>query len=270
MTEDLPEHVRRNRAEWDAMAPEYAGWAPRAWAQDAPTWGMLGVSDEQIGALPSSVAGMDVIELGCGTAYFSAWLAKRGARPVGIDNSPNQLETARRMQQHFDIDFPLHLGNAEDLPFPDGAFDLAVSEYGASIWCDPYRWIPEAARVLRPGGQLVFLVNGLLAMLASSSQDTIDVQVDETLRRPLFGMHRFEWPDDDTVEFHLPHGQWIRLLRTNGFEIEQLIELAPPADSSATRPNVPITWARQWPAEEIWCVRKASSVGGMAISRNND
>ena len=41
------------------------------------------------------VAGKDVVELGCGTAYFSAWLAKRGARPIGVDVTPAQLESAR-------------------------------------------------------------------------------------------------------------------------------------------------------------------------------
>ena len=58
------------------------------------------------------------------------------------------------MQEQFGLQFPLHLGNAEETGFPDASFDLVVSEYGASIWCDPYRWIPEAARILRPGGNL--------------------------------------------------------------------------------------------------------------------
>ncbi len=256
-TEELAEHVQRNRTEWDIKAAEYAEWAPHAWAQEAPSWGQLRVPDSEIGALPVSVAGMDVIELGCGTAYFSAWLAKAGAIPVGIDNSPKQLETAHRMQAQFGITFPLYLGNAEALPFPEASFDLAISEYGASIWCDPYAWIPEAARVLRPGGQLVFLVNGLLAMLGTSPEDTIEVPISASLRRPLFGMHRFEWPDDDSVEFHLPHGEMIRLLRTNGFEVEQLIELQAPNGWPGTKsPVLSAEWARQWPAEEIWCARK--------------
>ena len=118
-TNDLPDHVQRNRVEWDNnWAAEYGEWAPRAWAQDAFTWGTYALPEADIGALPSSVDGMDVIELGCGTAYISAWLARMGARPVGIDNSPKQLETARAMQDQFDLHFPLHLGNAEDLPFP--------------------------------------------------------------------------------------------------------------------------------------------------------
>ncbi|CAN5563661.1 hypothetical protein BH24ACT15_BH24ACT15_35990 [soil metagenome] len=140
--EHLPEHAERNRRVWDAWAADSATWAPRAWASETVSWGQYSVPDAELGALPASVEGMDVIEVGCGTAYVSAWLARAGARPVGVDNSPAQLKTARKMQAQFGIDFPLHLGNAEDLPFPDASFDLVVSEYGASIWCDPYAWIP--------------------------------------------------------------------------------------------------------------------------------
>lgn len=43
------------------------------------------------------------------------------------------------------------------VPYPDASFDFAVSEYGAAMWADPYKWIPEATRLLRPGGHLVFL-----------------------------------------------------------------------------------------------------------------
>jgi ubiquinone/menaquinone biosynthesis C-methylase UbiE len=142
MAQDLPEHARKNRIVWDTWAAEYAAWAPQAWTQDAPTWGIFRVPDAELGVFPESMAGLDVIEMGCGTAYISAWLARRGAHPVGIDNSPAQLATARSMQQQFGLEFPLHLGNAEQTEFPDASFDLVVSEYGASIWCDPYRWIP--------------------------------------------------------------------------------------------------------------------------------
>ena len=103
--------------------------------------------------------GLDVVELGCGTAYWSAWLARRGARPVGIDITEAQLDTARRLQREHGLDFPLIRAGAESVPLPDGSFDLALSEYGASIWSDPYLWVPEAARLLRPSGRLVFLRN---------------------------------------------------------------------------------------------------------------
>jgi SAM-dependent methyltransferase len=200
--------------------------------------------------LPPSVDGLDVIELGCGTAYVSSWLARRGARPVGIDNSPAQLETARRLQAEFGVEFPLHLGNAEQTPFPDESFDLAISEYGASIWCDPYLWIPEAARILRPGGQLVFLVNGAILMLCAP--DPEDEPATDRLLRDYYGMHRFEWPDDPSVEFHLGYGDTIRLLRRCGFDVEDMIEVRPRADATTSHPYAPVEWARRWPAEEVW------------------
>ena len=148
MTEpELPEHVARNRVYWDEVnAPLYAAPGAQAWARQEITWGIFGVPEDELHALPADVAGMDVVELGCGTAYFGAWLARRGARVTGIDNSAEQLKTARRLQDEHDLHFPLIHGNAEDTGLPDASFDLAVSEYGAAIWADPYRWIPEAAR----------------------------------------------------------------------------------------------------------------------------
>jgi SAM-dependent methyltransferase len=198
-----------------------------------------------------ALAGLDCIELGCGTAYVSAWLARRGARPVGIDMSEAQLTTARKLQHEFDLEFPLLHGNAEEVPLPDASFDLAISEYGASIWCDPYRWIPEAARLLRPGGQLVFLVNGILAMLCDPDSETPQPPTDRLLR-PYFGMHRFEWGSDESVEFHLPHGAMIALLRANGFEVQELIEIRPPDGSTSRHPTSALEWAQRWPCEEIW------------------
>jgi SAM-dependent methyltransferase len=204
---------------------------------------------------PSDVTGLDVIELGCGTAYVSAWLARRGARPVGIDSSRAQLTTAKRFQDEFGLQFPLLHGNAEEVPAPDESFDLAISEYGASIWCDPYRWIPEAARLLRPRGQLSFLVNGALLMLSVPEEE--DLPATDRLQRPYFGMHRFEWPDDESVEFHLPHREMIALLRRCGFEVEGLLEIRPPDGSTTRYPFVTLEWAQRWPCEEVWKARKA-------------
>ncbi len=251
---ELPEHVRRNRESWDSWAHEYVEAAERNWATADATWGIWGVPETGLRMLPDDASGMDVIELGCGTAYVSAWLARRGARPVGIDNSEAQLETARRLQAAHGIDFPLHHGNAEDVPHPDASFDFAISEYGASIWCDPYLWIPEASRLLRPGGRLVFLANSVL--MALCVPDSESEPASDRLLRPQFGMHRFEWSDDDSVEFHLPHGEMISLLRANGFEVSELIEVRPPDGATTRYPFVSLEWARRWPCEEVWKVRK--------------
>jgi SAM-dependent methyltransferase len=255
---EMPDYVAQNRAAWDGFASDYAAPGRRGWSQEAPSWGIFSVPETQLQMLPVDLAGKDTIELGCGTGYVSAWLARRGARPVGIDNSPKQLETARELQAEFGIEFPLHLGNAEATPFPDASFDFAISEYGAAIWCDPYKWIPEAARLLRPGGRLHFLGNALLVMLTTPLDADDITPSSKCLERPLFGMHRFDWPDG-SVEFHLPHGEMIRLLRQSGFEIEDLIEVQIPEGATTTYKFVTADWACKWPCEEIWKVRK---VGG--------
>jgi SAM-dependent methyltransferase len=251
--ESLPDHVRRNRLAWDRLAAEYEDSGRRGWADEAPTWGIWQIREADLRLLPD-VAGRDVIELGCGTAYWSAWLARRGARVVGIDNSERQLETARALQREHGLDFPLIHGNAEAVPLPDASFDLALSEYGASIWCDPYRWVPEAARLLRPGGDLVFLKCGTLRRLTTPDDGE---RADDRLVRSCFGLHRIEWSDDGSVEFDLPHGEWIRLFRESGFTVERLVELRPPEGASPGRYTfVTNEWARRWPSEEIWAVKK--------------
>jgi len=254
--DDLPDHVRRNRAAWDGWAAGYVANGERSWrlGPGEETWGIWGIPEAEVHLLPDDLEGSDTIELGCGTGYVSAWLARRGARPVGIDNSEAQLGTARRLQHEHGIEFPLLHGNAEAVPLPDASFDLAISEYGAAIWADPYRWIPEAARLLRPGGRLIFLGNGSIFMLCAP--DLENEPAEERLRRPYFGMHRFEWPDDDSVEFHLGYGDWIRLFRANAFEVENLVELRPPEGATTSYPHVPLEWARQWPSEEVWIARK--------------
>lgn len=253
---DLPDHVRRNRALWNELATEYEPDGRQKWAQPEPTWGIWSVPESELGVLPAELDGRDSIELGCGTGYVSAWLGRRGARPVGIDNSEAQLETAKAMQAEHGLEFPLLHGNAEQVPYPDASFDLAISEYGASIWCDPYAWIPEAARLLRPGGELVFLVNGVLAILCDPDEGE-DAAVGDRLLRPLFGMHRVQWSGEDSVEFHLPHSELIALLRANGLQVEELIEVRPPDGSTTRYPWAKLEWAQRWPCEEVWKARKA-------------
>ncbi len=218
--------------------------------------GYLGISEAHAGVLPAALQDRDSIELGCGTGYVSAWLARRGARPVGLDNSAAQLATARRLQDRFGLRFPLNQASAEQAPFADASFDLAISEYGAGIWCDPYTWILEAARLLRPGGQLIFLMTSALLMLAAADAD--DQPAAERLLRPYFGLYRFEWPDDESVTFHLGYGDMIRLLRGCGLEVEDLLELRPEPDAAIRHPFVTLEWARKWPCEEVWKARKSS------------
>lgn len=250
---ETPDYVARNRRAWNDYAADYVAGGERRWEEHEPSWGIWGVPETDLSVLPD-VTGLHVLEDGCGTAYVSAWLARRGADVVGLDNSPAQLATARRLQGEHDLLFPLIQGIAESLPFVDGSFDLVISEYGAVIWSDPYRWIPEAARVLRPGGELIFLGNSTLLMLCVFDEDGIPANT--TLKRPQFDMHRFEWPGDESVEFHQSHGDRIRLLRDNGFEVIDLIEVRAPEGATTGYDFVDPRWARQWPSEEVWKARK--------------
>jgi SAM-dependent methyltransferase len=252
--DDTADHVLANRVSWDADADNWVERGRTLWAADEITWGIWGVPESELGLLPD-VRGLDVVELGCGTAYVSSWLSRRGARVVGLDNSRNQLATARMFQDELGVQFPLIHADAERAPLRDGTFDLAVSEYGAAIWCDPHRWIPEAARILRHGGELVFLGHSYLAMLTLPDED---LPASERLQRDHFGMHRFAWPDaEGAIEFALTHGEMIRLLRDSGLEVEDLVEVRAPEDAETpTDPLATAEWARRWPIEEAWKARK--------------
>ena len=250
-----PEHVLHNRVAWDDWATDYAADGLRNWSAAEPTWGIWNVPERELQVLPPDLRGMDAVELGCGTGYVSAWLARAGARPVGLDNSAAQLATAHRLQQRFGLNFPLVHANAERAPFADATFDLVISEYGASIWCDPHAWIAEAARLLRPRGELTFLVNSVLIILTLPEQDGLPAT--EKLQRPFFGLHELHWLGTDSVEFHLGHGDMIRLLRRHGFEVLDLIEIQAPPDATTRHNLATLEWAQRWPTEEIWKARKS-------------
>jgi len=260
VTDDaLPEHVAVNRAQWDQDAPNWVADGERQWRSE-PTWGMWGVPIP--GLLPDDMAGLDAIELGCGTAYISAWMARRGADVVGIDNSERQLETARRLAAEHGVELTLIHGNAETVPYPDASFDFAVSEYGAAIWCDPYVWIPEAHRLLRPGGTLVSLGNSTLAMLCSPVDGSLPIS--ERLERDYFSLYRLDWreavDEPGGIEFNLPLSSWFRLFRETGFDVVDFIEIQAPEPAPGTEDElrffVTPRWAHRYPSEQVWVVRK--------------
>ena len=250
---ETPDYLYRNQAAWTGYATDFVAPGHESWSSDQAFWGIWQIPDADVGILPDA-KGKDSVELGCGTGYVSAWLARRGARAVGVDPTWAQLQSARQFQSEFDLHFPLVCAPAEAVPLADASFDIAISEYGASIWADPYAWIPEAARLLRPGGELIFLVNGTFLALCVPDED--GVPAENVLLRDYFGMHRFEWPDDNSVEFQIGYGEWIRLLRANGFEVEDLISLRPGPDATTTYDFVTHEWARRWPSEEVWKARK--------------
>jgi SAM-dependent methyltransferase len=252
----VPAHVVINRDAWTASNAAYTdAVAHDQWAETKVTWGVWHVPDDELRALPP-IVGKDVIELGCGTGYFGAWLRRGGAgRVVGVDVTPAQLDTARRCEAAFHLGMEFVEASAEDVPLPDACFDLAVSEYGASIWCEPRAWIGEAARLLRPGGELVFLRNSTVAMLCTPDTG----KVTTTLQRRQRDLGRIDWGEEDPgVEFHPSTGELFRILGESGFTVSDIIEVYAP-DNAADHPYydyVPAQWAQQWASEEIWRARR--------------
>ena len=181
--------------------------------------GACAASRSPSSACSATSPGKDVVELGCGTAYFSAWLARRGARPVGVDITPAQLETARRMQARDGIEFPLVEANAEERAAAGRVVRPRVLRVRRVDLVRPVQWIPEAARLLRPGGELVFLRNSTLVVLCSPDDRTAG-------ERPLLRAAARAAPDGvgrgRGVEFQLAARRVDPLLRENGFEVEAL------------------------------------------------
>jgi SAM-dependent methyltransferase len=244
-------HVEHNRAFWNETSDSYQLKHGPQLKVENPGWGVWQIPEEEVHAL-GPVEGKDVLELGCGAAQWSIALARLGAHVVGLDVSARQLDHARELMAEADVHFPLVESSAEETPFGKESFDVVFCDHGAIGFTDPYKTIPEAARVLRPGGILAFSMMTPFAdacwpggVEVPGSQLTVDY----------FGMHRRE--DEETIEFQLGYGDWIRLFRSSGLVVEDLIELHPePGSTSTYFGEDHLAWARRWPLEHIWKVSK--------------
>lgn len=250
----LTEHAAFNRASWNADADDYqARNDPQLAVSGGMAWGVWHIPESELDVL-GEVAGRDILELGCGAARWSIALARAGARPVGLDLSDRQLEHARRLVAEAGFDFPLVHASAEAVPFPDRSFDIVFCDHGAMSFADPYRTVPEVARLLRPGG--LFAFSQTSAILDLTWPDDAE-RAGETLIRDYFGLHRLA--SSDEIAFQLPYGEWIRLFRVNGFEVLDLIEPRPDPDTTSTyRDEVELDWSRRWPSESIWRLRRTT------------
>lgn len=218
--------VAAHRAWWDAEAPGYHDEHARFLGGRALVWGPEGLLEDAAGLL-GPLAGARVLEVGCGAAQGASWCADQGARVVGLDLSAAMLRSA---VDHSPADLPrpaLVQGDATHLPFPDAAFDVVFTAYGALPFLpDAAAVLTEWARVLRPGGRLVASVShpvrwafpddpgpaGLTATGEASYFDrTPYVETDEA-GRPSY------------VEYHRTVGDWVAALIAAGLVVEGLVE----------------------------------------------
>ncbi|MFL5798239.1 MAG: class I SAM-dependent methyltransferase [Actinomycetota bacterium] len=251
-----PPHVAENRRRWNATADEYQDHHAAQITEQMRTgdlaWGVWGIPESQLQVL-GEVAGKDVLELGCGGAQWSIALARLGARAVGLDLSDSQLRHARRLTAETGLDVRLVQASAEQVPFADGSFDVVFADHGAFSFADPYRTVPESARVLRAGGLLAFNRSSPIVDIAWAMDDG---HAGDRLVHDYFGLHRLDTPEG-MAEFNLPYGEWIRLFTDNGLLVESLIEPRPGPDATSTyRDEVDRAWSRRWPAESLWRCRK--------------
>jgi SAM-dependent methyltransferase len=248
----LTDHAARNRAMWDGFSDEYqAKHGGELVFRGGLAWGTTRIPESELRVL-GDVAGCDILEFGCGAAQWSIALAQLGARPVGLDLSERQLQHARRLMAEAGVEFPLVHASAEAVPLPDASFDVVFCDHGAMTFADPYRTVPEAARLLRPGGRFAFSHHSPIETICWPL-DADDVG--ERLVLDYFGMHVIEVEDE--VVFNLPYGEWIRLFRANGFVVEDLIEPRPGPDATSSyRSAASLAWARRWPGEDIWLLRR--------------
>ncbi|MFZ0040456.1 MAG: class I SAM-dependent methyltransferase [Solirubrobacteraceae bacterium] len=245
--------ARHNRDAWDAQSDEYQSrHGPQLEASGGDAWGVWQQSESELNVL-GDVEGKDVLELGCGAAQWSIALHRRGARTTGLDISERQLAHARRLMEAASVEFPLVHASAEAIPLADSSFDIVFSDFGAMSFAEPRLAIPEVARVLRPGGLLAFLTSTPLLDLAWPLEDE---EPGDRLVFDYWDLHEIR-PPGEPVVFQLRYGEWIELFVRSGFVVESLMEMRPAADARSTyRSQSAREWARRWPMEHIWRVRK--------------
>ena len=98
--------------------------------------------------------GERVLDLATGTGWTSRMVARRGATVVGVDIAGPLLDAARARAAAEGLRIDYQLGDAERLPFDDGAFDAVVSTCGIMFASQPDAAARELARVCRRGGRV--------------------------------------------------------------------------------------------------------------------
>lgn len=218
------ENLRASRAWWDADADAYQAEHGTFLGEVDFRWCPEGLREADAGLL-GPVAGRRVVEVGCGAAAASRWLATQGAQAVGVDLSAGMLRHARLAADHSGVRVPLVQADAARLPFADGSFDIACTAFGAIPFVDDSAAVMrEVYRVLRPGGRWVFAV----------THPTRWIFLDDPGESGLVAVHSYfdrrpyvEYDETGAatyVEHHRTLGDRIRELVAAGFVVTDLVE----------------------------------------------
>ncbi|AGL15632.1 methyltransferase type 11 [Actinoplanes sp. N902-109] len=180
--------------------------------------------------LLGDVHGQRVLELGCGAAAAARWLDGQGADVVAMDLSGGMLRQAQQAAERSGVRVPLVQADALALPFPNAAFDIVCTAFGAIPFvADSGALMREVARVLRPGGRWVFSITHPMRWVFLDEPGTEGL----VAVHPYFDRRPYVEQDDNGVptyvEQHRTLGDRIRELVAAGFVLTDLIEPEWPA-----------------------------------------
>lgn len=128
----------------------------QGWAHFAPLEIMTTPTAARLARHAGVKSGQRVLDVACGTGVVAVTCARQGARTTGLDLTPELIERARENSAIAGVDVDWHVGDVEELPFEDAAFDTVLSQFGHMFAPRPEVAIAEMLRVLKPGGTIAF------------------------------------------------------------------------------------------------------------------
>ena len=246
--------VRANRSWWDGDAAAYLAEHGDFLGESDFVWCPEGLreADARLLGPAGGLAGRRVLEVGCGAAMCSRWVAGEGALPVALDLSGAMLRHAAEAAARTGVPVPLVQADAQRLPFADGSFEVACTAFGAVPFvADSAAVMREVARVLRPGGRWVFATTHPLRWAFPDDPGPAGL----TVRTPYFDRTPYvevdETGDPTYVEHHRTLGDRVRELVGAGLQLVDLIE-----------PEWPAGHAREWGQ---WSPLRGALIPGTAI-----
>lgn len=255
---DAGTSARANRRWWDSEAADYMAEHGEFLGDAALTWCPEGLREDDAHLL-GDVAGLDVLEVGCGAAQGARWARSRGARAVGLDLSAGMLAESRSLDTLAGTPTPVAQADAARLPLAGDAFDVAFSAYGALPFvADSAVVFAEVARVLRPGGRWVFSLTHPVRWCFPDDPGPAGLRVAFSyFDRTPYAEWRSGGPASEVTyaEHHRTLGDRVRELTGAGFVLEDVVEPEWPDGHDGTWGGWSPERGRLLPGTAIFCCR---------------